>query len=58
MFHTGCSICDAFKFGSLNPARAVGLVDRGYIAVGNRADLVVVDQFFNVKKVIFKGENI
>ncbi len=58
MMHTGCSICDAFKFGSFNPARAVGLSGEGYVAEGNKANLVIVDQFFNVKKVIFKGENI
>ncbi len=58
MVHTGCSICDAFRFGSYNPARAVGLDGQGYIAEGNLANLVFVDQFFNVKKVIFKGENI
>ena len=58
MVHTGCSVCDAFKFGSYNPARAIGLADCGYIAEGNKANLVFVDQFFNVKKVIFKGENI
>lgn len=58
MVHTGCSVCDAFRFGSYNPARAVGLDGQGYIAEGNVANLVFVDQFFNVKKVIFKGENI
>ena len=56
MFHTGCSVCDAFKFGSLNPARAIGLTKYGYIYKGNYADLVIVDHLFNVKNVIFKGE--
>jgi len=58
MIHTGCSVCDAFRFGSYNPARALNLPRVGYIAEGNLANLVIVDQFFNVKKVIFKGENI
>ncbi len=58
MFHTGCSVCDAFKFGSLNPARAVGIPKYGYIAEGNVADLIIVDQFFNIKNVIFKGEEL
>ncbi len=58
MVHTGCSVCDAFKFGSYNPAMAVGLTKVGYIDQGNFANLVIVDQFFNVKKVIFKGEKI
>lgn len=58
MVHTGCSVCDAFRFGATNPAKAVGLTKVGYIDEGNIANLIFVDQFFNVKKVIFKGENI
>lgn len=56
--HTGCSVCDAFKFGSYNPARALNLAGYGYIDEGNIANLIVVDDKFNVKKVIFKGEKI
>jgi N-acetylglucosamine-6-phosphate deacetylase len=58
LFHMGCSVCDAFRFASTNPARALGLWDRGYIAKGTVADLVIVDQFFDIKNVIFKGEKI
>ncbi len=55
--HTGCSITDAFKMASRNPARAVGL-DRevGTIEVGKRADIVIVDDDFNVQKVMICGE--
>ncbi len=56
MIHTGASIVDVFRFASTNPARAVGLSDRGEIAVGKRADLVMVDSNMNVKSVIMKGE--
>ena len=56
MFHTGCSVCDCFRFASYNPAIAVGLTRKGYIDINNVADLIIVDQFFNVKKVIYKGE--
>ena len=56
MKHTGASIVDVFKFASYNPARAVGFYDRGEIAVGKRADLVIVDHWMNVNKVIIKGE--
>lgn len=56
LFHMGCSVCDSFRFASTNPARALGLWDRGYIAKGNVADLVIVNQFFDINKVIFKGE--
>lgn len=56
MIHTGASIVDVFRFASTNPARAVGLSDRGEIAVGKRADLVMVDYNMNMKSVIMKGE--
>ncbi|MCQ2387708.1 MAG: amidohydrolase family protein [Clostridia bacterium] len=54
--HTGCSICDAFKFASYNPACALGVIDYGSIRVGNKPNLIIVDEEFNVKKVINKGK--
>ena len=56
MKHTGASIVDAFKVGSYNPARAVGLNDRGQIRVGLKADLVIVDHKMNIHKVIMDGK--
>ncbi len=56
MKHTGASIVNVFQYASYNPARAVGFYDRGEIAVGKRADLVMVDYKMNVQKVILKGE--
>lgn len=56
MKHTGASIVNAFQYASYNPSRAVGLLDRGEIAVGKRADLVIVDYKMNVQKVLLKGE--
>ncbi len=56
MVHTGCSVVDAFRFASYNPARAVGLPLVGYIEEGNLANLIFVDSKFNVKKTILKGE--
>ena len=41
MVHTGASICQVFKYASTNPARALGLTDRGVIKVGTRADLLL-----------------
>ena len=55
MKHTGASIVDAFKVGSYNPARAVGLSDRGEIAVGKRADLILVDHKMNISAVLLNG---
>ena len=56
MKHTGASIVDVFKFASYNPSRAVGLLDRGEIAVGKRADLIFVDHKMNVSTVLLNGE--
>lgn len=54
--HTGASLVDVFKFASYNPSRATGLLDRGEIAVGKRADLVFVDHKMKVGTVIMNGE--
>ena len=56
MKHTGASIVDVFRYASTNPANAVGFTDRGFIARGMRADLLICDYQMNVKKVIFQGE--
>ncbi len=42
---TDLSLPDAINLVSLNPANAVGLLDRGEISVGKRADLVAVAHF-------------
>lgn len=56
MKHTGASLVDAFRCASYNPAKAVGLTDRGEIAVGKRADLIFVDHKMNVHQVLILGE--
>ena len=56
MKHTGASIVDAFKVASYNPAKAVGLDDRGEIREGLRADLIFVDRKMNVSTVIVNGK--
>ena len=56
MKHTGASIVDVFRYASLNPATAVGFKDRGQIAKGLRADLIICDNWMNVKKVILQGK--
>ena len=55
MFHTGASLCQVFKYASTNPAKMLGLSDRGEIAVGKKANLLLVDAEFNIKNVIFNG---
>jgi N-acetylglucosamine-6-phosphate deacetylase len=55
--HTNCGIAKAFIMASRNPARVIGLDDEiGTITVGKIADLVIVDDKFNVDKAILGGE--
>jgi len=56
MIHTGASIVDVFRYASYNPSRAVGLLDRGEIRKGLRADLVICDHWMNIQSVFLKGE--
>lgn len=57
MQSTNCGICQAFLMASSNPAKAVGMFDSiGSIAPGKNADLVFVDDKFNVDKVMLEGE--
>ena len=46
------------KMASLTPARVMGWNDRGEIAVGKRADLLIVNENLNIKQVITGGEKI
>ena len=58
MKHTGASIVNAFQYAALNPARALEMTDRGEIAIGKRADLVITDHKMNIQTVILKGETL
>ena len=55
MMHTGASICEVCKFASYNPAKLLGLTDRGSVKPGNLANLLITDAEMNVKHVIFRG---
>jgi alpha-D-ribose 1-methylphosphonate 5-triphosphate diphosphatase len=46
-----CGLADAVALVTRNPARAVGLSDRGEIRVGRRADLIAVRQFGDLPQV-------
>jgi len=57
MSHTNCGIAQAFVMASLNPAKVVGMDDEiGSIEPGKIADLVFVDDKFNIKQVMLNGE--
>ena len=55
--HTGAGIVELAKMASTTPAKAIGLLaDRGSIAAGKVADLVILDRDLMVKGVILGGE--
>lgn len=58
MVHTGGSICDVFKYASYNPSRLLNMPELGEIKKGNIANIIIVDQWFNIKNTILKGEKI
>ena len=58
MTHTGASLCQVFKYASTNPATLLGVADKGRIAKGNVANLIVVDPEFDVKQVYLAGERV
>jgi N-acetylglucosamine-6-phosphate deacetylase len=53
--HSGLSMLDASTMASTTPARVLGLDDRGAIAAGLRADLVLLDDALTVTGVIRNG---
>ena len=56
---TGCSLNEAIRMASTNPARLYGLNDRGEIKQGMRADLILftLEEFkMNVIKTVVAGE--
>ncbi len=46
------------KMASLTPSRAMGFTDRGEIAEGKRADMLILDRELEIKKIIFGGKEI
>jgi N-acetylglucosamine-6-phosphate deacetylase len=54
---TGCSIQEAIKITSENPARQLGIFDKkGSIAAGKDADLVILDEQMDVFMTLCKGK--
>lgn len=52
----GMDICDAVKMMSLNPARAMGIENKGDIKEGMDADIIIFDSDINIKKVLVMGK--
>ncbi|MEI7525174.1 MAG: amidohydrolase family protein [Mariniphaga sp.] len=56
---TGCSLGEAIRMSSTNPAKLYGLSDRGVIETGKRADLILFeigDSELVIKKTYVKGK--
>lgn len=56
---TGCSLGEAIRMASTNPAKLYGLTDRGSIEPGKRADLILfelTDSEMVIKKTYVNGE--
>ncbi|MBM4467758.1 MAG: amidohydrolase family protein, partial [Chloroflexi bacterium] len=56
---TGCSLAEAVKMASLNPALVIGVADRkGSLEPGKDADLVTIDEQVNVYLTMVKGQEV
>lgn len=54
--HIGCGMIEIFKMGAKNPAEAIKMLDEiGTIEEGKRANIVIVDEDFNVHSVLLDG---
>jgi alpha-D-ribose 1-methylphosphonate 5-triphosphate diphosphatase PhnM len=61
MRFTDCSLAEAVHMVTRNPARLLGLDDRGEIKTGMRADLVlftIEEGVLNIKKTIIQGKTV
>ncbi len=59
MDFTGCSLADAIRMASTNPAKLLGLDKLGEISPGKRADLIlfyISDEGMDIRTTIVKGE--
>lgn len=55
--HTSCDMTEAFRMASLNPAKVLRIDgETGSIKKGKKANLVIVDDTFAVKKVLLNGQ--
>ena len=56
MKHTSSGIAEAFLAASTNPAKALELDEIGSVEVGKKANIILVDDMFNIKKVMLCGK--
>ncbi|BFT74788.1 N-acetylglucosamine-6-phosphate deacetylase [Paenibacillus sp. P36] len=59
MVHAGIGMVDAFRMAALNPAKVIHMEDQmGSIAVGKRANLLLVDEEIRIQQVILQGQTV
>ncbi len=59
MSYAGYGLSHAVRFATLNPAKLLGISDKyGSVEVGKVADLILVDDKFNVKSVYLQGQRV
>lgn len=58
MFNLGYAPEEIAVMACVNPARTCGCTDRGELAVGKRADVIILDRDFQVKAVFLAGQMI
>ena len=57
MKHTAYGLCHVVKFATINPARMARLDHEvGSLEPGKTANIIIIDDMINIKKVIFRGE--
>lgn len=59
MTHTGYGLCHAVRMASLNPARLLGIDDDvGSLEIGKKANIILMDDRFNIRTVILEGDTV
>ena len=56
--HSGLELSDALNLASRNPARLLGLKNKGALNVGNDADLILFDDELNIHATIVGGRTV
>ena len=52
------SVIDAIRYVTLNPSRALGLFNKGKIAINYDADIIIMDDDYNIDTILSKGKTI
>jgi N-acetylglucosamine-6-phosphate deacetylase len=59
MDNTGMELCEVVKLASLNPAKELGIQEEaGSLELGKYADIVILDENFNVLQTLVEGKTV